>query len=181
MNQRGMYQFQYPNYITYPSQEDQLAKRELRRLEECYHDELCRVSNLICMYGGSNEFTDQETYRQRYEIEQKYERLKDQIMSDYRYNYTYLNTHYTQYTPPYYIYPPVSLLLENKTVPTEPKKYIIISSEGAATKPEEHKTLAEAETEAKRLARKYPKQEFTVYETKKSFKITEPVEEKVFI
>jgi hypothetical protein len=66
--------------------------------------------------------------------------------------------------------------------PQPTKTYIIIGTSGAAKHPMHHPSLASAETEANRLAKQHPGQEFTIYSTVKSFKVEEkPVTVKTFV
>jgi hypothetical protein len=164
-----------------PNPVEDLAKRELRRIEDCMHDELRRTNDLLAHFSSADGYYNDLYHRYEYGIRKKYERLRDDIMNDYRYNYSYRNSRdWELYNYPVY-YTPTTLLLENK-MPTETKAFIIISSAGAAKKPIQHKTLAEAETEATRLAKEFPAQEFTVYETKKSFKVEDkPITVKTFV
>ena len=112
------------------------------------------------------EYKD-EIYR-KYERDRRYDYYN--YPSSYQYNYSYVNS----------LTGAMSMPLISP--PTETKKFIIISSAGAAEHPTEHKTLAEAEAEATRLAKQFPKQEFTVYETKKSFKVADkPVDVKTYV
>lgn len=54
------------------------------------------------------------------------------------------------------------------------KSYIIIGTSGAATHPVVHSCLSSAESEAYRLASRNVGEEFTIYETMKSYKVVKP-------
>lgn len=155
---------------------EELYEQELRMLERYFEREM----ELLHRYSyGDREYfyRDEHDARSRFEYEKS--RLYERLV-----NHTHWNIQAQQLEiMKYQMYPPITYLLpkETKTVPTETKKFIIISSAGAAEHPTEHKTLAEAEAEATRLAKQFPKQEFTVYETKKSFKVADkPVDVKVY-
>ena len=67
-------------------------------------------------------------------------------------------------------------------LPVATKHHILISSDGAATHPHQHATLSAAETEATRVAKKFPGQEVTVYTAVTSFKVEDkPVTVKTFV
>lgn len=163
----------------------------LRNLEDSFERELSTLHAF--MPYGYDDF-----YRREHEIKSYYYSKRDRLKYDfnrdvqqYYYGYgrslrdSYYSLQQTQIDIlKYNMYPPQTYLLpkETTTMPTETKKYIIISSAGAAEHPTVHKTLADAEKEATRLAKELPKQEFTVYATAKSFKVADkPVDVKVFI
>jgi hypothetical protein len=84
--------------------------------------------------------------------------------SSYTYVYKYLNS------------------ATGETMSTESKQFVIIGTSGAAQQPAKHASLSEAEKEANRLAKSKPGEEFTIYETKKSYKVEEkPVTVKLFV
>lgn len=173
------YQFINSNYQCRPRDPmEQKAERDLYRLEEQMEGELWRLQDLMGRFAYPDYQYNDLYHRYKYEIEKAYHRRKDEIMSEFRY---YNRDYDYRLNNPIYYLPQTQLLLENK-MPTETKAFIIISSAGAAKKPVQHKTLAEAETEATRLAKEFPKQEFTVYETKKSFKVEDkPITVKTYV
>ena len=82
-----------------------------------------------------------------------------------------------------YPYPTLFQLTQKEvSLPVATKTHIIIGTSGAAAHPTTHTTLADAEKEATRLAKKTPGEEFTIYTTTKSFKVEDkPVTVKTFI
>lgn len=154
----------------------------LRILEQSFSREM----EMLYTYGynGSDDY-----YRRKHEIESYYYSQRERLEYDFtrisqQYYYGYSRYQEQINILKFSMYPPQTYLLPKETtkVPTETKKWIIISSEGPNSNPKTHTTLADAEKEAQRLARKFPAQEFTIYETKKAYKIAEkPVDVKHFI
>lgn len=67
-------------------------------------------------------------------------------------------------------------------MPTEAKQYIVVGPSGTAYPANKHTNLSSAEAEATRLARKYSGEEFTIYQTTKSFRVQDkPIEVTVFV
>ena len=130
-----------------------------------------------CRYQDEMKYElDRLEYRYHEYREEIYRKFDPRYRMDY---YNYPSTYQYQYSYLNSLTGAMSMPLISP--PTETKKFIIISSAGAAEHPAEHKTLADAEAEATRLAKQFPKQEFTVYETKKSFKVADkPVDVKVY-
>lgn len=95
----------------------------------------------------------------------------------YYYNYNYLYTYPAPSLSNFYGVGLGSLATATNTKETTPvatKKYIIIGTSGAATFPTEHASVFAAENEANRLAKNKPGEEFTIYESKKSYKVEQP-------
>lgn len=160
----------------------------LRILEDSYQ----RQKELLYRYSGGAMYS--ESYRQdEYDIDSRfhyaceclYRRYREQQMyyynppivynrnrysgwdrgygQSYAYKFTYLNSTTGETTP---------------VMPTETKSYIIKdNAEDCATYHGEgfadFKTFAEAEKEAQKLARENPDLEFTVYETKRKYKVAD--------
>jgi hypothetical protein len=102
--------------------------------------------------------------------------LYDYPRRPYDYRYSFINGDWG-FSPP-------AFLISQKEVslPVATKTHIIIGTSGAAAHPTAHTTLADAEKEATRLAKKTPGEEFTIYTTTKSFKVEDkPVTVKTFI
>lgn len=165
----------------------------LRNLEDSFEREMKTLCEL------SDPYSD-DYYRREHDAQSYYHSRRDRLEYDFtrnakQYYYGYVNSSYRSFNdswytiqqfdiPKYTVYPPIYFNSKETTpiMPTETKKWIIISSEGPNDNPKTHTTLADAEKEAQRLARKFPAQEFTIYETKKAYKIAEkPVDVKVFV
>lgn len=74
---------------------------------------------------------------------------------------------------------------EEHTLPTEPKKYLVANSKilnrAGAVISGTFNSAIEAEAKAKELARQYKGESYTVFQTKKTFRVTDPVEEVIHI
>ncbi len=171
----------------------------LRSLEDSFEREMMTINRFYPMeYDQRHYYYDLES-EARYRFEKARNRLHDEFRNtaqQYMYRianqgygyglrqnkWVFPNVDYSNQLIPYqYTYTYLNSK-ETTPVPTETKKWIIISSEGPNDNPKTHTTLADAEKEAQRLARKFPAQEFTIYETKKAYKIAEkPVDVKVFV
>jgi len=115
------------------------------------------------------------------------QRIQDKHNEEIRSIRTHYERELSKYRPPFFytgdrINFPFIYSSKEVSLPVATKHHILISSDGAATHPVQHSTLSSAETEATRIAKKFPGQEITVYTAVKSFKVEEkPVTVKTFI
>jgi hypothetical protein len=166
----------------------------LRSLEDSFEREMMTLNRFYPMdYNDSGHYYSLESDA-RYRFEKAKNRLHDDFCkSAQRYSYAYVNQAYgygyanrslndsyysirqTQLDIMKYQYTYLNSTTgeTSKPMPTEAKTYIVVSSAGANETPKVHTTYDEAEKEAKRLARKFPAQEFTVFTSTKKYKIAE--------
>lgn len=177
-------------YATQPFSPFEDAYRiALRSLEDSYSKQrdLLRHCSGYDHYYVTQDMYELESWfhLQRDRLER---RIKESIYNQQQYYYDTVNRGYgygfgqnrlPQYigwdydSQPSYSYTYTYLNSKELAVPTEAKTYIVVSSAGANETPKTHKTLAEAEKEAQRLARKFPAQEFTVFTSTKKYKIAD--------
>lgn len=172
---------------SYPSQ----RTREYQHLHYWYVREREHIDQ---RYLGGRYVRMDDVNRQDalYHLEREYEhRLRhlDDAWSAYEYRireemyyqvqHAYMNTMYS--TPI-----PTKFLTKESTMPTEPKKYIVINTNLMNVEEEDYDSetfdnAADAEKYAKEQARENKGESYTVFQTYKTFRVTEPVEEVVHV